>query len=102
MKRESLITKLVAFMLCVMMVVGCLPLSAFAANDWEGDIDVVEPTPGSEEAPFEATIGENTAAEDAAEYNWVYTVDYTGVLVITSAADITVNGTKYALAEDAA
>ena len=48
MKRESLITKLVAFMLCVMMVVGCLPVSAFAAeNDWEGELDV---QPGYEES----------------------------------------------------
>ena len=50
MKRESLITKLVAFMLCVMMVVGCLPVGVFAeeattSQDWEGDIDVVENTP---------------------------------------------------------
>ena len=45
MKRESLITKLVAFMLCVMMVVGCLPVGVFAAeNDWEApDIDVAGP-----------------------------------------------------------
>ena len=60
MKRESLITKLVAFMLCVMMVVGCLPVSAFAAeNDWEGDIDVVETEPpvGSEGNPIHITPG---------------------------------------------
>ena len=58
MKRESLITKLVAFMLCVMMVVGCLPVSVFAAeNDWEGDIDVVETEPplGSESNPIDLT-----------------------------------------------
>ena len=58
MKRESLITKLVAFMLCVMMVVGCLPVSAFAAeNDWEGDIDIVETEPplGSESNPIDLT-----------------------------------------------
>ena len=63
MKRESLITKLVAFMLCVMMVVGCLPVGVFAeeattSQDWEGDIDVVETTPpqGSEANPFDLTV----------------------------------------------
>ena len=39
MKRNSLSTKLFAMLLCVVMVVGCLPLSAFA-TDWEGDIDL--------------------------------------------------------------
>lgn len=42
MKSKSLITKLVAFMLSVMMVIGCLPVGVFAAeNDWEApDIDL--------------------------------------------------------------
>ena len=43
MKRNSVFTKLFAVVLCLAMAVCCLPLSAFAANDWEGDIDVVEP-----------------------------------------------------------
>lgn len=58
MKSKSLFTKLVAFMLCVIMAISCLPVSAFAAeNDWEGDIDVVEtePEPGSEASPIDLT-----------------------------------------------
>ena len=39
MKRNSLSTKLFAMLLCVVMVIGCLPLSVFA-SDWEGDIDL--------------------------------------------------------------
>ena len=39
MKRNSVSAKLFAMLLCVVMVVGCLPLSAFA-SDWEGDIDL--------------------------------------------------------------
>ena len=39
MKRNSLFTKIAALMLCVMMVIGCLPMSAFA--EWEGGIDAV-------------------------------------------------------------
>jgi len=57
MKSKSLITKLLAFMLCVMMVIGCLPVSAFA-DDWESDIDVVEPAAGSSaESPIEFEFG---------------------------------------------
>ena len=43
MKHNSLFTKLVALMLSIMAVFGCLSFSAFAANDWEGDIDIVAP-----------------------------------------------------------
>lgn len=42
MKRNSLFTKIAALMLCVMMVIGCLPVSAFAANYVEGEMDVME------------------------------------------------------------
>ena len=72
MKRESLITKLVAFMLCVMMVVGCLPVSAFATNDWEGEIDVADPIPGSEEAPILLNALENTVTVEAGETVYYY------------------------------
>ena len=51
MKRNSVFTKLLAMLLCVMMVIGCLPLSAFA-DQWEGDIDVVEDPEGSETNPM--------------------------------------------------
>lgn len=44
MKRNSLFTKIAALMLCVMMVIGCLPVSAFAANITEGEMDVMETT----------------------------------------------------------
>ena len=46
MKRNSLFTKLFAMMLCVVMAVSCLPLSAFA-QEWEGDIDVVPQEPAA-------------------------------------------------------
>ena len=80
MKRESLITKLVAFMLCVMMVVGCLPVSAYAANDWEGDIDVVETEPpvGSQQNP--ATV------------EWVWNEAYTEA---TATVTVPANSTMY-------
>ena len=45
MKRNSLFTKIAALMLCVMMVIGCLPMSAFAANITEGEMDVWEGDP---------------------------------------------------------
>lgn len=40
MKRNSLFTKIAALMLCVMMVIGCLPMSAFAQNITEGEMDI--------------------------------------------------------------
>ena len=78
MKRESLITKLVAFMLCVMMVVGCLPVSAFAANDWEGEIDGYEYPVGSQENP--ATV------------EWVWNEAYTEA---TATVTVPANSTMY-------
>lgn len=42
MKSKSLFTKVLAFVLCAMMVIGCLPVSAFADDSWEGDLDIME------------------------------------------------------------
>ncbi|MBQ3256718.1 MAG: hypothetical protein IJA67_04840, partial [Oscillospiraceae bacterium] len=66
MKRETLLTKVIAMLLCAMMVVSYLP-AAVLANDWEGPIDEVPPTPGSEEAPIALTALENTVTVPAGE-----------------------------------
>ena len=83
MKRNSLFTKLFAMLLCVVMAVSCLSLSAFAANDWEGDIDVVAPTGPEVDAnltfvsfglSFQEYIGINSLiySSAAAGYDRVY------------------------------
>ncbi len=76
MKRNSLFTKIAALMLCVMMVIGCLPMSAFAA--WEGEI-LVEPT------YKDLTIGDNELKvyTGMAETIYSYTADAEGTLSIT-------------------
>lgn len=83
MKSKSLFTKLVAFMLCVIMAISCLPVSAFAAeNDWEGDIDVVEtepPAPGS-------------SAENPATIEWEWDADYT---IATATVTVPAGTTMY-------
>lgn len=75
MKRNSLFTKIAALMLCVMMVIGCLPMSAFA---WEGEMDAIE-----NEA--ELVIGDNTlevyTGMATTIYSWTATED--GILSIT-------------------
>ena len=45
MQRNSLFTKLFAMVLCVAMAICCLPFGAFAADDWEGEIDEIEKGP---------------------------------------------------------
>ncbi len=74
MKREALITKIVAWLLCAMMVIGYLPAAAIAtsadwvADEWETPIDPpdeTEPEPGSAEAPIALTALENTVTVPA-------------------------------------
>ena len=90
MTRENMFTKIVAWLICAVMIIGMIPNvslpAAAAENDWEGDIDVVEttePPVGSESNPEVAYLGDNTAPEGETEYHWVYVADYTGILVIT-------------------
>ena len=48
MKSENLFTRVVAWLLCAMLVIGYLPVAPIAVNatgdDWESDLDVVETT----------------------------------------------------------
>ena len=96
MTRENMFTKIVAWLICAVMIIGMIPNvslpAAAAENDWEGDIDVVEttePPVGTETNPAVAYIGDNTAPADATDYFWAYTADYTGVLVITEGENAT-------------
>ena len=72
MKSNTLFTKLVAMLVCLLMVVGCLPVAAFAANDWEGEIDTADPIPGSEEAPILLNSLENTLNVSAGDTMYYY------------------------------
>ena len=60
MKRNAF-TKIFALVLCLMMVIGCLPISALA-SDWEGGID---------KFIDEIEVFENDA------YSWTWNADYT-------------------------
>lgn len=89
MKSNTLFTKLVAMLVCLLMVVGCLPVAAFATNDWEGEIDTADPIPGSEEAPIRLTSLENTVTVAAGETMYYYG-NFNGMVMTVSGSDFVV------------
>lgn len=101
MKRNSLFTKIAALMLCVMMVIGCLPMSAFAL-DSEGEPDIFYDAnnpgelnvgigyPEANEIPVLAgasdtyyawtAVADGTFALEMPYADWEYTLSYSRVI----------------------
>ena len=93
MKSNTLFTKLVAMLLCLLMVVGCLPVAAFAANDWEGEIDVVEPAPepgSSLELAIQLTALENVLEVAAGKTMYYFGYNLGGMEMSVSGPDFEV------------
>ena len=101
MKSNTLFTKLVALLVCMLMVVTCLPVAAFAANDWEGEIDTADPIPGSEEAPIRLGALENTLVVADGETMYYYG-NFNGMIMSVSGPDyvITVGDETFTPNED--
>lgn len=100
MTRENMFKKIVAWLICAVMIIGMipnvsLPASAETTDDWEGDIDVVEttePPAGSEENPIQlnfvwaddqlsATAVANVPAGET--YHYVIYINFSGPMTIS-------------------
>lgn len=95
MKRNSMLTKIIAVLLCALMVAAWLPKTSAAANDFESDMDRDNGTHAGN--AIDLLIGTNEDAGLADTY-YAYTPAEDGTLTLTAedGTTFTVNGVAYA------
>ena len=91
MKRNSMLTKIIAVLLCALMVAAWLPKTSAAANDFESGMDRIYGTDAKNAMPL--VIGTNADSGLANAYN-EYTPAEDGTLTQTAedGTTLTVDG----------
>lgn len=94
MKRNSMLTKIIAVLLCALMVAAWLPKTSAAANDFESGMDRIYGTDAANAMPL--VIGTNADSGLANAY-YAYTPAEDGTLTLTAedGTTFTVNGVAY-------
>ena len=94
MKRNSMLTKIIAVLLCALMVAAWLPKTSAAANDFESGMDRIYGTDAANAMPL--VIGTNADSGLANAY-YAYTPAEDGTLTLTAedGTTFTVDGVAY-------
>lgn len=94
MKRNSMLTKIIAVLLCALMVAAWLPKTSAAANDFESGMDRIYGTDAANAMPL--VIGTNADSGLANAY-YAYTPAENGTLTLTAedGTTFTVDGVAY-------
>ena len=94
MKRNSMLTKIIAVLLCALMVAAWLPKTSAAANDFESGMDRIYGTDAKNAMPL--VIGTNADSGLANAY-YAYTPAEDGTLTLTAedGTTFTVDGVAY-------